>query len=309
MIKIKHLKTLQTLKNSGSLSSAALKLNQTQSAISHQLIKLEKRLGFDLFFRNSKPLKFSTKGKILLQLAEKILPKINQSLEDCFNLSQSKIRIAIECHTCIEWFISVLYGFNQQYPNIKIEFKSDLIFDSQKLLKKNELDIVFTSDILPDTHFYYFPIFDFEYRLILAPSHPLSNLKFIAPENFSKEILMTYPIERKRLDVWKYFLKPSGMTPLFFKSVDNTLLMIQMTAARMGIAVLPHWLVGKFEKQGIIITKPFSKRLWSGFYAAIRKDEKNKSDIKTFIYFVCQHIKKYLSYPNIVFKNKKIFYE
>lgn len=48
MIEIKHLKTLQALRNSGSLAAAAATLHQTQSALSHQFSDLEQRLGFRL---------------------------------------------------------------------------------------------------------------------------------------------------------------------------------------------------------------------------------------------------------------------
>ncbi|EMV8048461.1 LysR family transcriptional regulator, partial [Salmonella enterica] len=51
MIEIKHLKTLQALRNSGSLAAAAAVLHQTQSALSHQFSDLEQRLGFRLFVR------------------------------------------------------------------------------------------------------------------------------------------------------------------------------------------------------------------------------------------------------------------
>jgi LysR family transcriptional regulator for metE and metH len=48
MIEIKHLKTLQALRNCGSLAAAAATLHQTQSALSHQFSDLEQRLGFRL---------------------------------------------------------------------------------------------------------------------------------------------------------------------------------------------------------------------------------------------------------------------
>lgn len=53
MIEIKHLKTLQALRNSGSLAAAAAVLHQTQSALSHQFSDLEQRLGFRLFVRKA----------------------------------------------------------------------------------------------------------------------------------------------------------------------------------------------------------------------------------------------------------------
>ncbi len=68
MIEIKHLKTLQALRNSGSLAGAAAALHQTQSALSHQFSDLEQRLGFRLFVRKSQPLRFTPQGEILLQL-------------------------------------------------------------------------------------------------------------------------------------------------------------------------------------------------------------------------------------------------
>lgn len=65
MIEIKHLKTLQALRNNGSLAGAAAALHQTQSALSHQFSDLEQRLGFRLFVRKSQPLRFTPQGEIL----------------------------------------------------------------------------------------------------------------------------------------------------------------------------------------------------------------------------------------------------
>ncbi len=53
MIEVKHLKTLQALRNCGSLAAAAATLHQTQSALSHQFSDLEQRLGFRLFVRKA----------------------------------------------------------------------------------------------------------------------------------------------------------------------------------------------------------------------------------------------------------------
>ncbi len=55
-------------------------------------------------------------------------------------------------------------------------------------------------------------------------------------------------------------LQPAGVSPSL-KSVDNTLLLIQMVAARMGIAALPH--SRDFERQGLVVTKTPGEGLWS----------------------------------------------
>lgn len=123
-----------------------------------------------------------------------------------------------------------------------MDFKSGVTFDPQPALQQGELDLVMTSDILPRSGLHYSPMFDYEVRLVLAPDHPLAAKTRITPEDLASETLLIYPVQRSRLDVWRHFLQPAGVSPSL-KSVDNTLLLIQMVAARMGIAALPHWVV------------------------------------------------------------------
>ena len=254
MIEVKHLKTLQALRNCGSLAAAAATLHQTQSALSHQFSDLEQRLGFRLFVRKSQPLRFTPQGEILLQLANQVLPQISQALQACNEPQQTRLRIAIECHSCIQWLTPALENFHKNWPQVEMDFKSGVTFDPQPALQQGELDLVMTSDILPRSGLHYSPMFDYEVRLVLAPDHPL----------------------------WRHFLQPAGVSPSL-KSVDNTLLLIQMVAARMGIAALPHWVVESFERQGLVVTKTLGEGLWSRLYAAVRDGEQRQPITEAFI--------------------------
>ncbi|UEM39267.1 HTH-type transcriptional regulator MetR [Pectobacterium aquaticum] len=295
MIEFKHLRTLQALRNTGSLAAAAAALHQTQSALSHQFSDLEQRLGFRLFVRKSQPLRFTPQGEILLQLAEQVLPQIQQALQSCHEPHQTTLRLAIECHSCIQWLTPALDEFHQHWPQVVMDFKSGVTFDPQPALQQGELDLVMTSDIMPRSGLHYSPLFDFEVRLVLAPDHPLAGKEKIEPEDFTAETLMIYPVQRQRLDVWRHFLQPAGVSPTL-KSVDNTLLLIQMVAARMGIAALPHWVVESFERQGLIVTKSLGDSLWSRLYAAVRDGEQRQSVIDAFIRSARQHACEHLPF-------------
>ncbi|KHS83022.1 HTH-type transcriptional regulator MetR [Pectobacterium carotovorum] len=295
MIEFKHLRTLQALRNTGSLAAAASALHQTQSALSHQFSDLEQRLGFRLFVRKSQPLRFTPQGEILLQLAEQVLPQIQQALQSCHEPHQTTLRLAIECHSCIQWLTPALDEFHQHWPQVAMDFKSGVTFDPQPALQQGELDLVMTSDIMPRSGLHYSPLFDFEVRLVLAPDHPLAGKEKIEPEDFTAETLMIYPVQRQRLDVWRHFLQPAGVSPTL-KSVDNTLLLIQMVAARMGIAALPHWVVESFERQGLIVTKSLGDGLWSRLYAAVRDGEQRQSVIDAFIRSARQHACEHLPF-------------
>lgn len=288
MIELKHLRTLQALRNTGSLAAAAAQLHQTQSALSHQFSDLEQRLGFRLFVRKSQPLRFTPQGEIMLQLAEQVLPQIQQALQACHEPHQTTLRIAIECHSCIQWLTPALNNFRQSWPQVVMDFKSGVTFDPQPALQQGELDLVLTSDILPRSGLFYSPMFDFEVRLVLAVDHPLAKVDHISPEDLANEVLMIYPVQRQRLDIWRHFLQPAGVSPAL-KSVDNTLLLIQMVSAGMGIAALPHWVVESFEHQGLVVTKTLGDGLWSRLYAAVREGEQRQPVTEAFIRSARQH--------------------
>ncbi|OAT15338.1 LysR family transcriptional regulator [Buttiauxella noackiae ATCC 51607] len=293
MIEIKHLRTLQALRNCGSLAAAAAALHQTQSALSHQFSDLEQRLGFRLFIRKSQPLRFTPQGEVLLQLAEQVLPQITRALQACNEPHQTTLRIAIECHSCIQWLTPALENFHKTWPQVDLDFKSGVTFDPQPALQQSELDIVLTSDILPRSGLHYSPMFDYEVRLVLATDHPLAAKTRIEPEDLSSETLLIYPVQRQRLDIWRHFLQPAGVSPSL-KSVDNTLLLIQMVSARMGIAALPHWVVENVERQGLVVTKTLGEGLWSRLYAAVRDGEQRQPVTEAFIRstrsHACEHL-------------------
>ncbi len=92
MIELKHLRTLQALRNTGSLAAAATQLHQTQSALSHQFSDLEQRLGFRLFVRKSQPLRFTTQGEICYNWQSKCCHKLNRHCKPA--MSHTKRRYA-----------------------------------------------------------------------------------------------------------------------------------------------------------------------------------------------------------------------
>ena len=82
MLEIRHLKTLHALREADSLVEAAERLHLTQSALSHQFKELEDRLGLSLFIRKTKPVRFTSAGLRLLQLADAILPQLRTAERD-----------------------------------------------------------------------------------------------------------------------------------------------------------------------------------------------------------------------------------
>ena len=78
-IEIRHLRTLVALRETGSLVEASERVFLTQSALSHQIKELEGRLGCSLFLRKSRPVRFTSAGNRLLELADEVLPRLHKA--------------------------------------------------------------------------------------------------------------------------------------------------------------------------------------------------------------------------------------
>ncbi|WP_333912900.1 LysR substrate-binding domain-containing protein [Vibrio coralliirubri] len=303
MIELKHLRTLTTLRDSGSLTATATSLHLTQSALSHQLKDLEARIGGQLFLRKTRPVKFTSEGEILLKLADEIQPRIAKAENELASLKEDvngRLHMAIECHSCFQWLMPALKEYQVAWPSVTLDFSSGFGFEPLPALMAGELDLVITSDIQPRSEVHYEPLFDFEMRLITAINSPLADKASIEPQDLSDLTMLSYPVQKQRLDVVKHFLQPAGVEPKKWKQADNTLMLVQMVSAGLGVAALPNWAISEFSRQGLIASKPLGKGLSRRLFAAIRNSEKDKRYLQAFFSTARQQSKSHLDGIEVV---------
>ncbi|WP_205620257.1 LysR substrate-binding domain-containing protein [Salinivibrio socompensis] len=65
----------------------------------------------------------------------------------------------------------------------------------------------------------------------------------------TQEVLITYPVDQSRLDVFTQFLAPAHCAPRKHKTIETTDIMLQMVAADRGIAALPKWLALEYQQR------------------------------------------------------------
>ena len=303
MIELKHLRTLTTLRDSGSLTATATSLHLTQSALSHQLKDLEARIGGQLFLRKTRPVKFTSEGEILLKLADEIQPRIAKAENELASLKEDvngRLYMAIECHSCFQWLMPALKEYQVAWPSVTLDFSSGFGFEPLPALMAGELDLVITSDIQPRSEVHYEPLFDFEMRLITAINSPLADKPSIDPQDLSDLTMLSYPVQKQRLDVVKHFLQPAGIEPKKWKQADNTLMLVQMVSAGLGVAALPNWAISEFSRQGLIASKPLGKGLSRRLFAAVRNSEKDKRYLQAFFSTARQQSKSHLDGIEVV---------
>jgi len=279
-LELRHLKTIRAIHDAGSLARAAALLHITQSALSHQIKGLEAQAGVELFVRRSKPMKLSPAGQRLLRLAERILPEV-AALEDDFHSLRigkaGRLHIAIECHACFDWLFPVLEKFRRAWPEVDVDIRPGLAFDALPALLREEVDLVISSDPEVIAGISFAPLFDYEPVFIAAAKHRLAAKSCVQAEDFRNETLITYPVERARLDVFSQLLLPAHIEPHALRQVELTAVILFLVASNRGVSVLPDWVVRNLHASSDYITRPLTKNgITRRLYAATRVDDATK---------------------------------
>ena len=244
-----HLTIVQQVDKQGSLTAAAKALHLSQSALSHSIRKLEERLGIEIWRREGRHLELTQSGAYLLSVANRVLPQLTLAEERLKQFAEGErgaLRIGMECHPCYQWLLKVIAPYLNAWPDVDVDVKQKFQFGGIGALLGYEIDLLVTPDPLYKPNLRFDPVFDYEQVLVVAKDHPLATVSFAEPEDLIEEILISYPVDIGRLDIYNQFLLPAGITPRRHKMIETTDIMLQMVASGRGVAALPRWLIEEY---------------------------------------------------------------
>ncbi len=282
-----HLEILREIDRRGTLTAAAEALHLTQSALSHTIAKLERLAGVELWVREGRSLRLTQAGQYLLVLAERLLPQFESSelaLSQYAAGERGTLRIGMECHPCYEWLLKVVSRYLQKWPDVDVDVKQKFRFGGMGALFNHEIDLIVTPDPLLVEGVEYLPVFDYEQVLVVSREHPLAKRSHVRPSDLSQETLITYPVEPARLDIFSQFLLPAGAMPRRHKLLESTDIMLEMVAAKRGVAALPRWLAMEYAARMPIAAVRLGKQgIHKQIHLGMRSSEKEPEYLRAFI--------------------------
>jgi LysR family transcriptional regulator for metE and metH len=301
ILEIRHLKTLHALREAGNLLRAAALLNVTQSALSHQIKLIEEHHGLPLFERKTTPIRFTSAGERLLQLADVVLPQLANAERDLARLAQGEagqLRIAVECHTCFDWLMPAMDIFRRRWPEVDLDIVSGFQADPIGLLYEHRADVAIVSEVDASETVQYQSLFRFEIVALLAKDHALADCDFLVAKDFAIDTLITYPVPDDMLDVVRQVLKPAGVETAGRRTTELTVAMLQLVASKRGIATLPIWAAQNYLNRDYVVAKRIGKTgLIGSLYTACLPDLAEKAYLIDFVETIRES--SYLNLQNI----------
>ena len=287
ILELRHLRTLLALREAGTISRAAQLLNVTQSALSHQVLALERQYDAVLFERKSAPVAFTAAGQRLLDLAVHVLPLVGSAERDLARMASTaagKLRIAVECHTCFDWLMPSMDALRERWPEVEQDIVSGFQADPVGLLHQDRAELAIVSELDDtETEMVFHPLFEFEMVAILPLGHPYLAKPHLVAGDFAGQALITYPVPDEMLDLVRQVLRPAGVEPPR-RTTELTVGMLQLVASGRGFAALPLWAVNGYLERGYVARQRIGPEGLTGrLYAVIPKHLAHNAYLADFV--------------------------
>jgi len=292
-LEVRDLRLVATVAELGTLTGAGRRLFLTQSALSHQLADLERRLGAPLFERSGRRMLPTLLGERLRTHAIAALKQIDDAERDVAALANGRdavIRLATECYTCYHWLPPVLKEFWARHPSVDIRVVPEATGDPIGALLDGTLDLCVTTSVTQDRRVLADPLFDDELVLVVSEDHRLAGEKTVDVADLLEERFLLYsPPEESH--VFRDVLNPAGVSPSQISSLQLTEAIVELVRANMGVTILARWAVLPYLDGGgltmIRVSHPGVKRSWQ---AKTRAGQAKPKHLEDFIAFLARTV-------------------
>lgn len=149
----KQIEYILKIAEENNITRAAEKLHITQPALNQQLLRLERELGLQLFYRSRTDWRPTQAGEIYLENAKKMLllkQETYKQLGDLASRQKGTLSIAFTPGRGTSMFSYVYPEFHRRYPEITVEPSELSVRKQQMMISRGELDLGFQT--LCDIH-------------------------------------------------------------------------------------------------------------------------------------------------------------
>jgi LysR family transcriptional regulator for metE and metH len=270
LLETRHLRLVTAVTDYGTLTRAGRELNLTQSALSHSLLDLERRLGAPLFHRVGKRMVPTAVGERLVARARRMLQLLSEAEEEALRIAnglEGLIRLSTECYTCYHWLPPLMQAFGRRFANVEVRIVAEATRRPFRALLEGRIDLAIVHNTSPDARLTYATLFEDELVVLTAPDHRFARQPFVAPEELVSEHLLTYRLPLRDLSIYQQVLGPAGVIPRRITQIELTEALVEMVRAGIGVAVLAQWAVAPYVQAGKLTTTRFTetglRRRWS----------------------------------------------
>lgn len=185
-IDLPALEALEAVTDTGSIASAADRLNKARSAISYHLRRLEELLGVPIFDRSGYRLALTPEGEVLLAEARQLLRKSRELEEFAGRIREGwepHLKIFFDGVLPISWILQALDDLEHVGAPTRIELRVGFLDDVQDAFVERDGDLMIACTVTAAPHFQVQPLSGIDLILCCSTQHALAGLEEVTRDD------------------------------------------------------------------------------------------------------------------------------
>lgn len=248
-----ELQTFATVVDTGSITAAAQQLEQTVSAASRTLARLEEKLKTTLLRRTTRRLELTEEGRAFLQNARAIIESVESAEEQMVarrDMPSGRLRVDAASPFMLHVIVPLVRGYRERYPHVELELNSNEgIID----LLERRTDVAIRIGRLKDSTLHSRLIGNSRLRILASPRFLAEHGQPRKVEDLGKHALLGFN-QPESLNVWPV-LGADGelqrIEPTVWSSSGETLR--QLALDGVGIVCLSDFMTGQDRESGRLV--------------------------------------------------------
>ncbi len=281
-IEVRHLRLVVAIAREGNVTRAAGKLHLSQSAVSHQLLDLERELRTRLFDRVGKKMVATAAGSRMVANAGRILADLGdleRSVAEQRPDARIPFRITASCFMSYSWLPTALAHFGASRPTVDLDIILEATRRAVPALVADEVDLAIVTDPPRDDTYACTEVAVSELVAIASPGHPVvarckkGTLPWSALHDCELLVFDIADPDLVRLDraVRHAHRAHTGehlVSPLQVRKIPVTDALLELVRTGRGIGIVDRWAVAPSRSIRVLPLAPRSSRTFHAVWRA-----------------------------------------
>jgi len=259
LLHLSEAKLFKEISQTRSISRAASHCGVSQSAATQHVQEVERRLGFALVDRSTRPLTLTEAGKLYADYCRDILRRNEQFLSALARLkgsAEGTVRVASIYSIGLSEMSHLRDLFEQRHPQAQLHvdyLRPDKIYDA---VLADAADLGLVSYPVAKRELAVIPWRKERMAVAVAPSHPLATRTILVPADLNGQDFVGFDEDlliRRELD---RFFREHGVDVRQIMQFDNIQTIKEAVALGSGISILPERTMQTEINQGRLVSVP-----------------------------------------------------
>jgi LysR family transcriptional regulator, transcription activator of glutamate synthase operon len=243
-MELRQLRYAEAVARHGHFTRAAEELHVAQSALSHQVRRLEAELGVELFTRTTRRVELTPAGTAAIARARRALAEVEGlrgDIDELQGLLRGRIAVGVLPPVGGIDLAQLLARFQAEHPGIEVRLRGGVVREFTALLEHDELDAAFCLLAAPLAAGLRTEVIGSEELVAVLPAgHPLARRRRVGARDLGGTSLITPGVGSALRDAADAFLTDAEERPRFSLESLDPFLIRGLVAQGFGVALLPR---------------------------------------------------------------------